>query len=82
LGTCGLSYSGGRDQRDLGSKQAPANGLRNPILKKKSQKRAGGMAQGVDPEFKPPYLKKINYWGSLHIFNMFDTYGKIANQKT
>jgi hypothetical protein len=26
--------------------------------KKKSQKRAGGMAQGVGPEFKPQLLKK------------------------
>jgi hypothetical protein len=27
-------------------------------LKKKLQKRAGGVAQGVGPEFKTPYLKK------------------------
>jgi hypothetical protein len=27
-------------------------------LKKKLQKRAGGVAQGVGPEFKPPYRKK------------------------
>jgi hypothetical protein len=26
-------------------------------LKKKSQKRAGGMAQGVGPDFKPQYHK-------------------------
>jgi hypothetical protein len=25
-----------------------------------SQKRAGGVAQGVGPEFKPQYLKKAN----------------------
>jgi hypothetical protein len=36
-----------------------ANSSRDPILKKKpSQKRAGGVAQGVDPEFKPQYHKK------------------------
>jgi hypothetical protein len=30
-----------------------------PYLKKNSsQKRAGGVAQGVDPEFKPQYQKK------------------------
>jgi hypothetical protein len=33
--------------------------LREPVLeKKKSQKRAGGVAQGVGPEFKPSVLKK------------------------
>jgi hypothetical protein len=30
----------------------------NSILKKKSQKRAGGVAQGLGPELKPQYLKK------------------------
>jgi hypothetical protein len=34
------------------------NSLRDPILKKPSQKRAGGVAQGVSPEFKPLYCKK------------------------
>jgi hypothetical protein len=29
-----------------------------PKKKKPSQKRIGGMAQGVDPEFKPQYHKK------------------------
>jgi hypothetical protein len=28
--------------------------------KKPSQKRAGGVAQGVGPEFKPQYRKKTN----------------------
>jgi hypothetical protein len=28
--------------------------------KKLTQKRAGGMAQGVGPEFKPQYCKKKN----------------------
>jgi hypothetical protein len=28
------------------------------MKKKKSQKRAGGVAQGVGPEFKPQYHKK------------------------
>jgi hypothetical protein len=27
-------------------------------LKNPSQKRAGGVAEGVGPEFKPQYLKK------------------------
>jgi hypothetical protein len=32
--------------------------LQDPISKNPSQKRAGGMAQGVGPEFKPQYHKK------------------------
>jgi hypothetical protein len=36
-----------------------ANSLRDPILKKAHHKtRAGRVAQGVDPEFKPQYQKK------------------------
>jgi hypothetical protein len=31
---------------------------RDPILKNSSQKSAGGVAQGVGPEFKPQYQKK------------------------
>jgi hypothetical protein len=31
--------------------------LENPISKTPSQKRAGGGAQGVGPEFKPQYHK-------------------------
>jgi hypothetical protein len=42
-------YSEGRDQEDYSSKPARA---RDPILKNPSQKRADGVAQGVDPEFK------------------------------
>jgi hypothetical protein len=57
--TCNPSYSGGRDQEDLGSKPAPGKSFERPYLKKNpSQKRAGGMAQGVGPEFKPRCQKK------------------------
>jgi hypothetical protein len=54
------SYSGGRDQEDNSSKSTQANSLCNPISKKKkkSQKRAGGVAHGLGPEFKPQYRKK------------------------
>jgi hypothetical protein len=56
---CNPSYSGGRDQEDHGSKPAQANSSRDPILKKHpSLKRAGGVARGVDPEFKLQYHKK------------------------
>jgi hypothetical protein len=39
-------------------KPAWANSSRDPISKNPSQKRAGGMAQGVGPEFKPQYHKR------------------------
>jgi hypothetical protein len=60
------SYSGSRDQEDRSSKPAQADSSRDPISKKTSQKRAGGAAQGVGPEFKPQYhpknkLIKINF---------------------
>jgi hypothetical protein len=58
--TCNPSYSGGRDQEDRGLKPAHANSSRDPILKKPSQKRAGGVVQGVGPEFKPQYHQKKN----------------------
>jgi hypothetical protein len=44
--TCNPSYSGGRDQEDRGSKPAPA-GSRPCLEKHPSQKRTGGVAQGV-----------------------------------
>jgi hypothetical protein len=57
--TCNPNYSGGRDQEDCGLKTAWENSSPDPILKNPSQKRAGGMAQGVGPEFKPQYHKII-----------------------
>jgi hypothetical protein len=36
-------------------KPAQANSLQDPILKISNTKRAGGVAQGVGPEFKPWY---------------------------
>jgi hypothetical protein len=35
------------------------NSSRDSISKNPSQKRAGGVAQSVDPEFKPQYCKNI-----------------------
>jgi hypothetical protein len=56
--TCNPSYSGGRNQEDRGSKPAQANNSRDPILKKTHhKKRAVGVAQGAEPEFKPQYYK-------------------------
>jgi hypothetical protein len=37
------------------------------ISKNPSQKRAGGMVQGVDPEFKPQYHKKIKKQKLYHL---------------
>jgi hypothetical protein len=39
-------------------KASPANSSEDPILKKPSQKRGGGVAQGIGPELKPQYCKK------------------------
>jgi hypothetical protein len=51
---CNPSYSEGRDKEDRGSKPAQANSPIRPYLKKPFTKnRAGGVAQGEGPEFKP-----------------------------
>jgi hypothetical protein len=66
---CNPSYSGGRDQEDCGSKPAWANSARDSILKKyPSQKRAGEVAQGVGPEFKPQYKNIYIYIFYVYIF--------------
>jgi hypothetical protein len=52
---CNISYSGGRDQEDLGSKPARASSSQDPISNKPI---TGGTAQGVGPEFKPQYCNK------------------------
>jgi hypothetical protein len=68
------SYTGGRDQEDHGSKPAWAKLFVRPYLKKKhSQKRTGGVTQGVGLEFKPQYhkKKKKRIWFFFHsISNM------------
>jgi hypothetical protein len=55
---CNASYSGGRGQEDHSSKPVWAKFERPCLEKNPSQKRAGGVAQGVGPEFKPQYQKK------------------------
>jgi hypothetical protein len=52
------SYSGGKDQEDRGLKPALGNSSQDSILKNPSQKRAGGVVQGVGSEFKPQYHQK------------------------
>jgi hypothetical protein len=54
------NYSGGRNKEDCCSKPAWTTSSQDPILKKTPpQKRAGGVAQGVGPEFKLQSRKKI-----------------------
>jgi hypothetical protein len=48
-----VSYSGDRDQEDRGLKPAQTNSGKTHLGKNPSQKRAGGVAEGVGPEFKP-----------------------------
>jgi hypothetical protein len=58
---CNPSYSGGRDQEDLVRSQ-PWQIVNETLSRKNpSQKRAGGVTQGVGPEVKPhliPQKKK------------------------
>jgi hypothetical protein len=69
---CNPSYSGGRHQKDHGSKPARQIVCKTPISKNPSYKRAGGVAQGVDPEFKPQYHthKKIASFSLLIILSV------------
>jgi hypothetical protein len=50
---CNPSYSGGRDQENRGLK--PPGEIVSETLSRKTchKNRAGGVAQGVSPEFKP-----------------------------
>jgi hypothetical protein len=45
-------------RRIMGFEVSLANSSGDPISKKPSQKRAGGMVQGIGPEFKLLYCKK------------------------
>jgi hypothetical protein len=67
---CNPSYSGGRDQKDHGSKPAQANSSMRPYLQKKIQNRAGGVAQDVGPEFKPQYCKKKKIFQPLNVHEL------------
>jgi hypothetical protein len=49
---CNPSYSGGRDQEDPGLKPAGANSSARPY-QTLHKNRAGGVAKGEGPEFKP-----------------------------
>jgi hypothetical protein len=50
---CNLSYSVSRDQKNHGSKPAWEMVHETLSWQNPSQKRPGGVAQGVGPEFKP-----------------------------
>jgi hypothetical protein len=47
--------------------QSLANSLRDPISKNPPQKRAGEVAQGVDPEFRPQDHKKKGLGGKAQM---------------
>jgi hypothetical protein len=55
---CNPTYSGGRDQKTEVQSQPRQIVHKTLCRKKKSPKRAGGVAQGVGPEFKPQYCQK------------------------
>jgi hypothetical protein len=87
---CNPSCSGSRDQEDSGSKSVQANSSWDPISRNPSQKRAGGVAQGVGPEFKSQYHKKkkstgcdynafIDPWQTTLIQNKPRSLGKEGN---
>jgi hypothetical protein len=50
---CNPSYSGGREQEEAVQSHPGQIVLETLCRKNPSQKRAGGVAQGVGPEFKP-----------------------------
>jgi hypothetical protein len=56
--TCNPTYSGGKIRRIVVQSQPRKRVLKTLFLKNPSQKRAGGVAQGVGYEFKPQYHKK------------------------
>jgi hypothetical protein len=60
------SYSGDSDQKDHQPRQMVHKTLsgKNP-----SQKRAGGVAQGVGPKFKPQYHQKKKKGQALSLVN-------------
>jgi hypothetical protein len=53
--TCNTSYSGDRDQEDCCSKQVWEIVHENLSWKYPAQKRTGGEAQSVGPQFKPQH---------------------------
>jgi hypothetical protein len=57
---CNPSYSGGSNQENRGLKPVWANSLQKSRTPghTRTQKRTGGVAQGVDPEFKTQYRKE------------------------
>jgi hypothetical protein len=77
--TSNPSYTGDRKQEDCSLKPVPANSSRDLISKKKkSQKRTGGVAQGVGCEFKPQYCRKKKL-GTAILFdqkNVYENYKK------
>jgi hypothetical protein len=76
---CDPSYSRGRDQEDLSSKPGWANSSQKIPL----QRRAGGVAQGVGPEFKPQYHihKNIPYLSMAQVVEALSSSPSISKKK-
>jgi hypothetical protein len=57
--TCNLSYLGGKRSGRSRFEASPGKEFTIPYLEKSHhKKRAGRVAQGIGPEFKPQYCKK------------------------
>jgi hypothetical protein len=66
-----LSYSGGRNQEDLGSKSAwPDPNLEKTHHKKEGSEGAGRVAQGIGPEFKPSTANNNNNNGPNELYKI------------
>jgi hypothetical protein len=52
-------------------KLAQANSLGDPVLKNPSQKRAGGVGQGIGPEFKLQYHQKKKDNSGIYLLGLF-----------
>jgi hypothetical protein len=67
--TCNSSYSGDRDLEDRGSKPRTGQTVRETLSQNiHHRKRAGGVSQGVDPEFNTQYRKKKKAEAAFIIF--------------
>jgi hypothetical protein len=66
--------TGGRNQENCSSKPFQENSLRPYLEKNLSQKRGGGMAQGVGLEFKKQYHRKEKKKKECHMVSNVSEY--------
>jgi hypothetical protein len=70
--TCNPNYSGGRAQKDDGSKPAWANNSQDPVSKNALQKRTSGVTQAIGLRSSPSTIttkkkKKMHYAVSMSL---------------